>query len=284
MRVVVVGARGQLGAGVVHEFSPDHDVAALGRTDLDITDSAAVQAVMARLRPEAIVNCAHYGNVDGAEDHPVDALQANAVGVRSLARAASAHGAVLVHYSSDFVFDGAASRPYTEEDRPNPRSVYAVSKMLGEWFASDAPRAYVLRVESLFGRAPNGPPPKGSVAGILNTMLQGGEPRVFEDRTVSPTHIPDAARATRQLVEARAPAGTYHCVSSGHCTWLEFARELARQLGIEPRLKPVRMADVALRAVRPQYCALSNAKLASIGIAMPSWQDGLARYVRTEKG
>jgi len=280
MKVVVVGARGQLGAGIVHEFSPAHDVAALGRTDLDITDGAAVERVMAGLRPEAIVNCAYYGNVDGAEDHPLEALQANALGVRSLARAASAHDAALVHFSSDFVFDGTASRPYTEEDRPNPRSVYAVSKMLGEWFAGAAPRAYVLRVESLFGRAPTGPPPKGSVAGILNAMLAGGEPQVFEDRTVSSTYILDAARATRQLVEARAPAGTYHCVNSGHCTWLEFARELARQLGIAPRLRPVRMADVPLRAVRPQYCALSNAKLASIGIAMPTWQDGLARYVK----
>lgn len=280
MRVAVVGARGQLGAGIVHEFSLAHEVAPLGRTDLDITDGAAVDAVMARLQPELIVNCAYNGDVDGAEDHPVQALQANAFGVRALARAASAHGAALIHYSSDFVFDGTTGRPYTEKDQPNPQSVYAVSKMLGEWFANDAARAYVLRVESLFGRAPNGPPPKGSAAGILNTMLEGGEPKVFEDRTVSPTYIPDAARATRQLVEARAPAGIYHCVNSGHCTWLEFARELARQIGIEPRLKPVRMTDVQLRAVRPLYCALSNEKLASIGIVMPPWQDALERYLR----
>ena len=153
-------------------------------------------------------------------------------------------------------------RPYTEDDRPNPRSVYAVSKLLGEWFAADAPRAYVLRVESLFGRAPDGPPAKGSVAGIVKTLLEGGEPTVFEDRTVSPTYVLDAARATRQLVERTRAAGLYHCVNSGHCTWLEFARELARQLGVEPRLKPVRMADVPLRAARPQYCALSNEKLA----------------------
>ena len=280
MRIAVTGARGQLGAAVVGEFLPRHEVTALGRADLDITDGAAVGAAMARLRPEVIVNCAYNGDVDGAEDHPVEALRANAFGVRALARAASAADAALVHYSSDFVFDGKADRPYTEDDKPNPRSVYAVSKMLGEWFANDAPRAYVLRVESLFGRAPNGPPPKGSVAGILKTMLEGGEPTVFEDRTVSPTYVLDAARATRQLVEAGARPGLYHCVNSGHCTWLEFARELARQLGIEPRLKPVRMADVRLRAVRPQYCALSNAKLASAGIVMPSWQDGLHRYLK----
>ena len=280
MRIAVLGARGQLGAAVVGEFMPSHDVTALGRADLDITDGAAVDAATTRLRPDIIVNCAYTGDVDGAEDHPVEALQANAFGVRALARAASASGAALVHYSSDFVFDGTADRPYTEDDRPNPRSVYAVSKLLGEWFANDASRAYVLRVESLFGRAPNGPPPKGSVAGILKTMVEGGEPKVFEDRTVSPTYVLDAARATRQLVEAGAAPGVYHCVNSGHCTWLEFARELARQLGIEPRLKPVRVADVPLRAARPQYCALSNGKLASIGIVMPTWQDALHRYLK----
>jgi len=280
MRIAVVGARGQLGAAVVGEFLPSHEVTALSRADLDITDGAAVDAVITRLRPEVIVNCAYNGDVDGAEDHPVEALQSNAFGVRALARAASASGAALVHYSSDFVFDGTADRPYTEDDRPNPRSVYAVSKMLGEWFAGDAPSAYVLRVESLFGQAPNGPPAKGSVAGILKTMLEGGEPTVFADRTVSPTYVLDAAVATRRLVEAGAPPGVYHCVNSGHCTWLEFAREMARQLGIEPRLKPIRMADVTLRAARPQYCALSNEKLASIGIVMPSWQDALHRYLK----
>lgn len=284
MRIAVVGARGQLGAAVVGAFMPSHEVTALGRADLDITEGAAVGATMTRLRPEIIINCAYNGDVDGAEDHPVEALQANAFGVRALARAASASGATLVHYSSDFVFDGTAGRPYTEDDPLHPCSVYAVSKMLGEWFANDAPRAYVLRVESLFGRAPDGPPPKGSIAGILKTMVEGGESKVFEDRTVSPTYVLDAARATRLLVEAGAAPGVYHCVNSGHCTWLEFARELARQLGIEPRLNPIRMADVPLRAARPQYCALSNEKLASIGIVMPTWQDAVARYLSVEKG
>jgi dTDP-4-dehydrorhamnose reductase len=282
MRMAVVGARGQLGAAVVRECAASHEVTAFGHADLDVTDDASVRAAMERARPNAIVNCAANNDVDGAEDRPVDMLNINAFAVRALARAAEASGAALVHYSSDFVFDGTASAPYAEEDRPNPRSVYAVSKLLGEWFASDAPRAYVLRVESLFGRAPGGPPPKGSVAAIANAIRAGGEARVFEDRTVSPTYVADAARATRELLERHAPAGVYHCVNSGHCTWLEFARELARQLGMEARarLVPVRFADVKLRAARPQYCALSNQKLRSIGIEMPPWQDALRRYLR----
>ena len=281
MRIAVVGAGGQLGAAIAEECATAHDTVTFTRANLDTTDDAAVAAAMDRARPDAIVNGSAYTDVDGAEDHPVVALNVNAFAVRALARAAEAHGAALVHFSTDFVFAGTASAPYAEQDRPNPRSVYAASKLLGEWLALEAPRAYVLRVESLFGRAANGPAAKGSVAGIVKTLLAGGSPKVFEDRTVSPSYIPDAARATRQLLESAAPPGLYHCVNSGLCTWLEFARELARQLGVEPRFDAVKMADVALRAARPQYCALSNEKLRSVGIVMPSWQDALARYVAT---
>jgi dTDP-4-dehydrorhamnose reductase len=282
MRIVVVGARGQLGAAVAHECGDGHEIVAFARQELDASDDRAVDAAMARVKPDVIVNGAAYTDVDASEDHPVDALNANAFAVRALARAAGTHGATLIHYSTDFVFDGAATRPYTEEDRPNPRSVYAVSKLLGEWFAMDAPRGYVLRVESLFGRAPGAGPAKGSVAGILNTLLAGGSPKVFEDRTVSPTYIMDAARATRHLLESSAPPGLYHCVNSGHVTWLGFAQELARQLGrpeLIARLTPVRMADVTLRAARPQYCALSNEKLRAAGFDMSPWQDALRRYL-----
>jgi dTDP-4-dehydrorhamnose reductase len=279
MRVAVVGAAGQLGAAIVQEFGARHEAIAFDRGALDVTDPEAVAAAMARTAPDVIVNCAAYNAVDAAEDHPVDPIKVNALAVRSLARAAAAAGAALVHYSSDFVFDGTASVPYTEADKPNPRSVYASSKLLGEWFAADAPRAYVLRVESLFGRAAAGPPSRGSAATIVNTLAAGGTARVFSDRTISPTYVLDAARATAALLERAAPPGLYHCVNSGHCTWLEFAREAARLIGVEPRLDIVTMADMRFRAARPQYCALSNARLASVGIRMPPWQDALERHL-----
>ncbi|HXI31498.1 MAG TPA: NAD(P)-dependent oxidoreductase, partial [Vicinamibacterales bacterium] len=213
MRVAVVGARGQLGAAIVHEFGQRHDVLALGRAELDIANDAAVDAAMNAARPEVIVDAAAFTNVDAAEDRPIAALDDNAFGVRALARAAVRHGATLVYYSTDFVFDGNASSPYTETDRPNPQSIYAASKLLGEWFALEAPGAYVLRVESLFGRSESGPTPRGTIATILNTLTGGGFPKVFDDRTVSPTYLPDAVHATRRLLESAAPAGLYHCVN-----------------------------------------------------------------------
>jgi len=276
MKVMIVGAAGQLGAAVVHEWSAHADVIGLGHGDLDITDRAAVQARAASDAPDVIVNCVAYNQVDAAEDDPVGALRVNMLGVQALAEAAADTRAVFVHYSTDFVFDGLTDRPYTEADQPNPRSVYGVSKRLGEWMAADAPRHYVLRVESLFGRAPNGVS-RGSATSICARIAAYETVPVFVDRTVSPTHVMDAAAATRAIVERALPYGLYHCVNSGCCTWKEFAEAAARFLGRQPRLQPVTLDSVTLRAPRPKYCALSNAKLASLGVTMPDWQDALRR-------
>jgi dTDP-4-dehydrorhamnose reductase len=279
VRIAVIGARGQLGEAVVHECRlHGHDTLALTRADFDITIDRAVALALDAAAPAAIVNCAAYNLVDAAEDHPVAALEANAFAVRTLAAAAERLGAALVHYGSDFVFDGTATEPYLEDARPSPLSAYGASKMLGEWFALDAPRGYVLRVESLFGRAPGGAFPKGTVAAILNGLIAGNSPPVFEDRIVSPTYVVDAATATRLLLERDLAPGIYHCVSSGRCTWLEFAQELARVTGFEPTFRVLKMRDVSMRARRPQFCALANDKLHQAGIHMPSWQDAVARY------
>lgn len=280
MRIAVTGAGGQLGAALVHECSTAHETTGFTRAQLDISDEASVSAALDRLLPDVILNPAALTAVDEAEDRPLEALNSNAFGVRALARWAAAHGATLVHYSTDFVFDGRAESPYVETDAPNPQSVYAASKLLGEWFAQDAPRAYVLRVEGLFGTTPGAAPPKGSAAGIMNALKATGAATVFVDRIITPSHVGDVARATRQLVEAQAPGGLYHCVNSGVTTWLEFAEEMARLLGIEAKLTPVRLAEMNLRATRPVYCALSNDKLRAAGVDMPTWQDGLRRYLQ----
>jgi dTDP-4-dehydrorhamnose reductase len=281
MRVLVVGAAGHLGSAVARHLAVSADVTATTRSDLDVRDHRAIEEAMTRVRPDVVVNCSAYTDVDRAEDEPLEALEVNAFAVRRLAAAAGAAGAVFVHYSTDFVFDGTADRPYTEDDEPNPRSTYACSKLIGEWFAREARRHYVLRVESVFGSvAPSSSPRRTSVDRILDAILEGREARVFADRTVSPSSSLDVARATQALVERGAPEGLYHCVNSGSCTWEALAREAARQLNVEPRLALARMADAKLRAERPLYCALANAKLAAAGVVMPSWQTALGCHLR----
>jgi dTDP-4-dehydrorhamnose reductase len=277
MRVLITGASGQLGCAVASHFAGFADVTALTRDELDITRDADVERIVAAHRPEVIVNCAAYTDVDGAEDHPAMALERNAMGVLGLARAAAARRTTLVHYSTDFVFDGTASAPYTEDDAPNPRSTYALSKLLGEWFAATALAHYVLRVESLFG----GTRAKSSIDRILDALRQGRPARVFFDRTVTPSYVADVAGATAQLVRRRAPFGLYHCVNTGSATWQAVAEEAARVMGVQAQIVPVSVKDVPLRASRPQYCALSNEKLRAAGVTMPTWEDALARYIRS---
>lgn len=275
--VLVVGAGGQLGEAMTDRLAIRHEVVARTRAELDVADAEAVRDAVTTVCPDVIVNCAAYTNVDGAEANPEAALSANALATLTLARAAREFDATFVHFSTDFVFDGETNRPYAEDDAPNPRGVYAASKLLGEWFAAEAPRHYILRVESLFG----GPRARSSVDRLLDGILSGAEVAAFHDRTVSPSYVDDVVAATDAMLLAKVPVGLYHCVNSGWATWAGVAYELASVAGLsDARIREVSQADVTLRAPRPLFAALSNSKLARVGIAMPTWQDALRRYVR----
>ena len=282
-RVVVVGAAGRLGASIVRAFSGS-SVVSHTRHSLDVTDPDAVRSAITDAAPDVIVNCAAFNDVDGAEDRAAEALAVNAFAVRSLARAAERHDAALVHFSTHFVFDGAASEPYDEAVAPSPRSTYALSKLLGEWFALDAPRGFVLRVESLFGAAPGWSGRPGTLDTIVEGLRQGLPVRVFTDRTVSPSYVEDVAGATRYLVETGAPPGVYHCVNGGPATWHQVAEEAARLLGVEARLQPVTMDQVTLKAPRPRFCALAGRKLAAAGFEMPSLENAMRRWLAEGTG
>ena len=288
MRALVTGAGGQLGRTVGQVFAAQgYDVVPLARADLDLTDDARVRAAVGEVGPGVILNCAAYNDVDGAEDDPVTALAVNAFGVRSLARAAAGVDATLVHYGTDFVFDGTACEPYGEDDAPNPQGVYAASKLLGEWFARGA-RHYVLRVESLFGGGALAPGADGRRLGssldrIADALLDGREVRAFVDRVVSPSYVDDVAAATFDLLRTAPAHGLYHCVGAGHATWFDMTGELAERLGVEPAIRGITLDELKLRAPRPRFCALSNRKLAAAGVEMPHWRDAVARYAQLRR-
>jgi len=301
MKIAVVGAAGMLGAVTVREWRDHgHDVTALTRADLDVTNAQRVHEVLAALLPDVVINCTAYNRVDDAEDQPTAALAVNTWAVRSMARAAAATGAVFVHYSTDFVFDGETDRPYTEDDAPNPQSAYGMSKLMGEWFAlADVGRTglevrqdtkvgrtgfevrqsrqYVLRVESLFG----GTASRSTIDTMAQNFVAGRPVRAFSDRTVSPSHVSDIARATRELIERQAPGGVYHCVNTGMASWLEVADRIKEWSSHQhAEVTPVSTSDVVLKARRPRFAALSNARLVAQGIPMPTWEQALRTHLR----
>ncbi len=277
MKVLVVGAAGQLGRAMVARLSGEHEVVSATRADADITAHAALMDLVQRVNPQAIVNCAAYNDVDAAQTRQQHAFAVNAFAPRTLARAAEAIDATLIHYSTDFVYAGTASQPYTEDDLPEPQSVYAQSKLVGEWMAADWRKHYVLRVESLFG----GALAKSSVDRIVAAVRKGVAAPVFFDRVTSPSFSDDVAAASAHLLRSPAPFGLYHCVNTGHASWLDLGKEIARVTGCsEAALKPVSVDDVKFAAPRPRYAALSNEKLAAAGFRMPTWQDALSRHLR----
>ena len=277
-RILVTGAAGRLGSAVVKAFE-GCEVIAHTRGTLDVTDPVAVKRAVSAAAPALVINCVGFNDVDGSEERATEALAVNAFAVRSLARASEECRATFVHFGTDFVFDGSASEPYGEEVVPAPRSIYGLSKLLGEWFALEHPRAYVLRVESLFGVPGPGSTRHGSLGAIV-ARIRAGEPvPVFVDRTVSPSYTSDVAHATAEVLDADAPYGLYHCVNSGAVTWQAVATEAARVIGLSVQIEPITLEQAALKAPRPKYCALSNARLAAAGVPMPPWQDALRRHL-----
>jgi len=272
---LVLGSGGQLGEAMTELLAGRHEVVGRSRAEVDVTDAAAVADAVRSVYPDVVVNCSAYTNVDLAEQEPLRALAVNAWAVEAMARVTAEIDATLVHYSTDFVFDGVTDRPYTEDATPNPRSTYGSSKLLGEWFAAGTPRHYVLRVESLFG----GTRARSTIDRMASSLEEGRPVRAFSDRVVSPSFVEDVVAATRTLVESDGPFGLYHCVNSGWTTWAGVAHELARLLSAEDGLvEEVTVAEAALTVSRPQFAALSNAKIVATGAVMPDWQNALARY------
>ena len=253
-----------------------HAVLAWTRREADVTRPDILADALRAAAPDVVFNCAAYARVDEAEDEPDVAFAANAWAVRDLARLSRDIGFTLVHYSTDFVFEGQVDGPHSETDATNPRGVYAPSKLLGEQFAADSRSSYTLRVESLFG----GPHAKSSVDALINGLRAGREVRPFSDRTVTPSYVEDVATASCQLVEMHAPFGLYHCVNSEETTWEALTRYAADILGQPQSLvAPVQMAGLKMRVPRPLKAALSNGKLIAAGVQMPTWRDAIARYI-----
>ncbi len=286
MRVLLTGAGGQLAADLAATFAEaGHSVVPRARAELDIADAGAVRAALDEARPDAILNPAAYNRVDDAETDPTLSFAVNAFGPRTLARAAAERAIVFVHYSTDYVVDGAKQAPYTEDDAPFPLSAYASSKLAGEYFArSLTPRHYALRVCGLFGLAGRSTRHGNFVETMLRAAANGRALRVVADQVVAPTSTRDVAMVTLALLERAAPYGLYHCTASGETSWHDYARAIFELAGVAADLSPTTAAAYAAPAPRPAYSILDNGKLErAIGTRPRHWRDSLEEYLSIRK-
>src|SRR4029079_3741486 len=277
LRGIVLGARGTLGQSLVEELPRQGwaVVATVARAECDVRDVDAVRALVASARPDVIFNAAAYTDVDKAGTESDAAYAVNAIAVQGIARVADETGAALVHYSTDFVFDGELERPYDEFDPPSPQGAYARSKRAGEILAAaTTSRLYTVRVGCLYGRGGRNFP-----STIVRRLRAGETVRADRDRLGSPTWVRDVSRVSASLARSRA-FGTYHCTSQGETSWADFARFAAAELGLpEGRVEALPTSALPMKAPRPRRAILDNRMLRLRGLdAMPAWQDALRAF------
>lgn len=274
MKVLVTGSRGQLGTAIRRVFANER-IIATDRAELDITDREAVLRFVERERPDAIINCAAYNNVEKAGEEIAAAFAGNAHGPFFLGLGAMAVGALLVHVSTDYVFDGAKAS-YAEDETPNPINAYGVSKFAGEMLVRALwEKSIIVRTSWLFG------PSDASTRNFVTTMLlaakNNGEIRVVSDQVGCPTYAPDLADAIKGLCERQAPAGIYHIANAGACSRYEFAKEIFRCAKRTASVTSIATAESGTGVRRPPSSILRNTKLPMLR----SWQDALQEYVQS---
>jgi dTDP-4-dehydrorhamnose reductase len=278
---VVLGARGTLGSAIapVLERAGWQVAAAVARAECDITDGAVVRELFGRTRPAAVFNAAAYTDVDRAESEPDRVLAVNAAGAETVAAAAAEVGAAVVHYSTDFVFDGTRPRPYDESDPPSPQGHYARSKVDGDRRVAAAnPRHFILRVGCLYGHGGRNFP-----STIVRRLRAGETIRADRDRHASPTWVREVA-VVSAAIAGTTTHGLYHCTAHGETTWADFARLAADLVGVPAeRVQAVGYGDLPLKAPRPLRAILDNRALRERGLdTLSPWQDALRAFVTEE--
>jgi dTDP-4-dehydrorhamnose reductase len=284
VKTVLIGADGQLGTDIVKEY-PRETLIPLTLEDLDVRDYEEVRRQFREYAPEVVINTSAYHRVDECEDYPDRALEVNALAVRNLALVCRDIDAILVHFSTDYVFDGEGDRPYTEADMPRPVSAYAISKLAGELFVRYLhDKHFILRLCGLYGVV--GSLEKGTnfVETMLRLAREGKDISVVSDQTLTPTYTGVLAPRIKALIETKQ-YGLYHMTCEGECSWFEFAAAIFELSGLNATLSPTTSDVYKQPAKRPRYSVLENANLKKISSVppMPHWRDALADYLEERK-
>jgi dTDP-4-dehydrorhamnose reductase len=284
-RIIIFGSGGQLGVELCAELGRrGYDAEGLERGALDICDPEKVERALAERNPEAVFNAAAYNQVDLAEREPLAAFEANALGVRNLAMACGKSAARLIHFSTDYVFDGTLGRAYVETDSTHPLGAYAVSKLAGELYArAYLERPIIVRTSGVFG--PGGlRTARGNFPELMLRLAREGKPlRVVEDYFASPTYAPFLASRAIDLLE-RDLDGVFHVGGGEPASWFEFARLIFQKAGVEANLTATNESEYRTAAKRPKYSALENARLREYGIAaMPPLAQAVEEYLEARK-
>ena len=277
MKVLIIGSKGMLGQDLVRMFADGNEVLAWDREQIDITNPEAAGKISAA-GPDLLINAAAYNAVDKAEEEEELANSINGEAVGMMADICSMMSIPVVHYSTDYVFEGTNKDGYTEDDEPNPQSAYARSKRLGEVMLRDSSADYwLIRTSRLFGRPASAPGAKKSFPDTMRDLAKTKKEFDLVDEEVSaPTYSLDLARRTREIVEALKPFGIYHATNEGGCTWYEFGKAVFEIAGVDVACRPVPGSAYPRPAKRPAFSVLKMTKMSP----MRPWREALEEYLR----
>jgi dTDP-4-dehydrorhamnose reductase len=279
MRIAILGSNGQLGRDLTFSLK-DHQLFPLTRDDVDVGDHGRTRSMLSNLRPEIIINTTAYHRVDDCEVETELAYSVNALAVLNLVRIANDLDAKLVHFSTDYVFDGKSKEPYIETSQPFPLSVYGNSKLAGEYLVrTTAKKYFLIRTCGLYGKSGS----RGRGGNFVETMLKkarAGEPiQVVQDQVLTPTATADLARQVAMILPSEH-YGLFHMTNEGACSWYEFARAIFEIAQVRANLSPTTLDYYKAPALRPPYSVLENARLKSLDLnVMRHWRDSLAAYL-----
>lgn len=279
MKILIIGSKGMLGQELAKVFA-DQQLTLWDREEIDITKPEEYGLKITEVGPDLIINAAAMNDVDGIEQDDSVAKLVNGSAVGSIADICSILGIFMVHYSSDYVFDGTRQGGYVESDKPEPISKYGESKLLGERLLKQAASEYYLiRTSRLFGNQGAGEGTKASFVDKIIAKAKAGEPLQLVDEEVSsPTYVVDLAKRTREMLVARKPFGIYHVTNGGGCTWYQFGKKALELAGLgNVPVTPVPASTFPRPAKRPAFSVLKNTKLPP----MRSWEEALAEYLQT---
>ena len=286
MRVVIVGGDGQVGSDLAHVLrGSDEDFVALTRSDLDVTERSTLRDKLAQYEPDVIINCSVYHPVDDCETNPDRSFAVNATAVRDLGLAAKDLQASLIHFSSDFVFDGELGRPYCEADSPRPLSVFGASKFAGEQLLRTVlPSHFIIRTSGLYGLTGSRVKRGNFVETMLRLAKQDGQVRVVNDLRMAQTATRNLAKQAIALMRTKH-YGTYHASDHGDYSWYEFAKRIFDYSGMKVTVIPVSWRDMPSVAPRPRYSVLENRRLQALGLDhMQPIDVALQGYLKAREG
>lgn len=280
MKILLTGCKGQLGLELIKQFNSCEGVYTIIETDihnLDITDQKQVLELVEAEKPECIINCAAYTNVDGCESNEIAAFKANFIGAQNLSASAYRVGAKIVQISTDYVFNGESNRPMREYDSMNPQSCYGKSKALGEKIVAETnPKHYILRTAWLYGEGNN------FVRTMLKLSKEKDEISVVDDQIGSPTSTVDLTRCIINLIHTES-YGIYHATCEGYCSWYDFAKKIFELKGINIRVNKTTTDQLDRPAKRPKYSVLENFTLKLLGLnSFRNWEESLKEYLAKE--